>query len=131
LELHAVSNLIDEELTKRVIGAAIEVHRVLGPGLMESAYQVCLAKELADLGVVFQREVALPVQYKGVQLDCGYRLDFVVEKRLVLEIKSVEKIEPVHEAQLLTYMKLGRFPLGLLLNFNARLLKDGMIRRVL
>ncbi len=126
-----MSNLIDEELTKRVIGAAIEVHRVLGPGLMESAYQVCLAKELADLGVVFQREVALPVQYKGVQLDCGYRLDFVVEKRLVLEIKSVEKIEPVHEAQLLTYMKLGRFPLGLLLNFNARLLKDGMIRRVL
>jgi len=126
-----VSNLIDEELTKRVIGAAIEVHRVLGPGLMESAYQVCLAKELADLGVVFQREVALPVQYKGAQLDCGYRLDFVVEKRLVLEIKSVEKIEPVHEAQLLTYMKLGRFPLGLLLNFNARLLKDGMIRRVL
>lgn len=126
-----MSNLIDEELTKRVIGAAIEVHRVLGPGLMESAYQVCLAKELADLGVVFQREVALPVQYKGAQLDCGYRLDFVVEKRLVLEIKSVEKIEPVHEAQLLTYMKLGRFPLGLLLNFNARLLKDGMIRRVL
>ena len=126
-----MSNLLDEELTKRVIGAAIEVHRVLGPGLMESAYQVCLAKELADLGVVFQREVALPVQYKGAQLDYGYRLYFVVEKRLVLEIKSVEKIEPVHEAQLLTYMKLGRFPLGLLLNFNARLLKDGMIRRVL
>ncbi len=126
-----MSNLIDEELTRRIIGAAIEVHRVLGPGLLESAYQTCLAKEFNDLRITFQREIALPVEYKGVQLDCGYRLDFVVEGRVVLEIKSVEKVEPVYEAQLLTYMKLGRYPIGLLLNFNTRLLKDGMIRRVL
>ena len=118
-------------LSEKVIGAAIEVHRVLGPGLLESAYAVSLANELTLREIRFQKEVSLPVRYKGVLLDCGYRLDFIVEDELVLELKAVQTIEPVHEAQLLTYLKLSGKRVGLLLNFNEELLRDGIYRRVL
>ncbi len=115
--------------TERILGAAITVHRELGPGLLESAYQACLAFELEDCGLRVERQVALPVEYRGVRLDCGYRLDLIVERTVVVEIKAVERIVPVHEAQLLTYLRLSGLPLGLLLNFNVPLLKDGGIRR--
>lgn len=120
-----------EKVTENVIGAAIEVHRVLGPGLLESAYEECMCYELSQRGISFQRQVALPVSYKGVQLTCGYRLDLLVNGVLVVEIKSVEAIEPVHEAQLLTYLRLSKCQVGLLLNFNVPVLKDGITRRVL
>jgi GxxExxY protein len=118
-------------LSRRVLGAAIEVHRAFGPGLLESAYEECLCHELALGGIAFQRQVELPVQYKGVLLDCGYRLDIVVEDRLIVELKAVEELMPVHHAQLLTYLKLTGKRVGLLINFNVELLKDGIIRRVL
>ncbi len=117
--------------TGPIIGAAIEVHRQLGPGLLESAYQECLCHELHLLGLSFERQVVLPVSYKGLQLDCGYKLDLVVEREVVLELKSVEKILPVHEAQLLTYLKLAGKRVGLLINFNVPLLTQGIISRVL
>ena len=120
-----------DPLTDRVIGLAIEVHRALGPGLLESAYEVCLCFELSENGISHQRQVALPVTYKSVRLDCGYRLDIVVEDQLLLEMKTVERLLPIHEAQLLTYLKLGGFNTGLLLNFNAPVLKDGLKRMVL
>ena len=120
-----------EKLTEQIIGAAIEVHRNLGPGLLESAYEECLCHELSLRGLSFKRQQSLPVKYKGVSLDCGYRLDLVVQDRVVLELKCVEKQLPIHEAQLLTYMKLGGFKVGLLLNFNVPVLKDGIVRRVL
>jgi GxxExxY protein len=120
-----------EELSSAVIGAAIEVHRELGAGLLESAYEECLCHELTLRKMPFKRQVPQPVSFKGVQLDCGYRLDLLVADQLVLELKSVEKIEPVHEAQLLTYLRLSRCKVGLLINFNTPLLKDGIIRRVL
>jgi GxxExxY protein len=116
--------------TAPIIGAAIEVHRALGPGLLESAYEECLCHELHLRGLVFQRQVDLPVPYKGLQLDCGYKLDLVVEHEVVLELKSIEKILPVHEAQLLTYLKLSGKRVGLLINFNVPLLTRGIIRRV-
>ena len=116
------------ELTERVIGAAIEVHRVLGPGLMESAYEECLCHELSLRGLRFERQVSLPVCYKGVNLDCGYKMDVVVERRLVLELKTVDKLQPVHEAQLLTYLKLAHLRLGLLLNFSVPVLREGIRR---
>jgi GxxExxY protein len=119
------------EITERVIGAAIEVHRALGPGLLESAYEECLAHELTLRAVTFERQRALPVQYKGVALDCGYRLDLLVENAVVVEIKAVSEIEPVHEAQLLTYLRLGGWQVGLLINFNVPVLKNGIRRRVL
>ena len=118
------------ELTERVIGCAIEVHRFLGPGLLESAYEECLAYELTQSGLIIARQVPLPVVYKEVKLDCGYRIDLIVENRLVLEIKAVEVILPVHEAQLLTYLKLSGIRKGLLLNFNEVLRKDGIRRRM-
>ena len=121
----------NDELTKRIIGFAIEVHRFLGPGLLESTYEECLCIEMKRADVTFARQVALPVTYKGVRLDCGYRLDLVVENRLILEIKAVERFMPVHEAQLLTYLKLTRISTGLLLNFNSPVLKDGIRRLVL
>ena len=121
----------EHELSTVIVGAAIEVHRVLGPGLLESAYQAALARELALRGLEFKREVSLPVAYKGVQLDCGYRLDFVVEEKVVVELKAVEKIEPIHMAQLMTYLRLSGKKLGLLLNFNAPQMKEGIRRVVL
>ena len=119
------------ELTERIIGAAIEVHRHLGPGLLESAYQKCLCRELELQNVPFECERMLPVQYKGVQLDCGYRLDLLVVGSVVVEVKSVEKLDKIHEAQLLTYLRLGGWSIGLLINFNVAVLKDGIRRRVL
>jgi GxxExxY protein len=115
-----------------VIGAAIEVHRALGPGLLESAYEECFCHELHLRGLPFERQVSLPVRYKGVNLDCGYRLDVVVDDRLVLELKCLEHILPVHEAQLLTYLKLSGKRVGLLLNFHvATLVRGGIVRKVL
>ena len=119
------------ELTKKIIGAAIEVHRTLGPGLLEWAYEECLCRELTVRGVPFARQVALPVEFKGLRLDCGYRLDLLVEKKVVVEIKAVESLLPIHEAQLLTYLKLGGWKVGLLINFNVPILMDGIRRRVL
>jgi GxxExxY protein len=121
----------ENEMTWRVIGAAIEVHRALGAGLLESAYSECLARELMLRKIPFRREVPLPVDYKGRKLDCAYRLDFLLADLVVVEIKSLPEIEPVHEAQLLTYMKLGGWKLGLLINFNVLTLKTGIRRRVL
>ncbi|MBM5575683.1 GxxExxY protein [Deefgea sp. CFH1-16] len=115
-------------LSQRVIGAAIEVHRHLGPGLLESAYQTCLAYELSQADLLVQQQLNLPLIYKGIQLDAAYRIDFLVENQLVLELKTVEKILPIHEAQLLSYLRLGDFSLGLLLNFHAPTLKDGIKR---
>lgn len=119
------------QVTQAVIGAAIEVHKTLGPGLLESAYELCLCRELDLRGVPFQRQRSVPLEYKGTELQCGYRVDLLVEASVVVEIKAVTKIEPIHEAQLLTYMKLGRWKLGLLINFNVPLLKDGIRRRIL
>lgn len=117
--------------TNRIIGAALEVHRALGPGLLESAYAECLCHELHLRGVAFRRQVDLPVTFKGLQLDCGYKIDLLIEDAVVVELKSVERLLPVHEAQLLTYMKLARKSVGLLINFNMPLLTQGIIRRVL
>jgi GxxExxY protein len=114
-----------------VIGAAIEVHRVLGPGLLESAYEECLCHELSLRGIAFERQLALPVNYKGVKLDCGYRLDIVLPSKLIFELKAMEQLAPVHDAQLLTYLKLSGIHTGLLLNFNVPLLRDGIRRLVL
>jgi GxxExxY protein len=117
-------------MTEAIIGAAIEVHRELGPGLLESAYQTCMRRELTLRGIPFQHEVQLPVSYKGLQLDCGYRLDLLVQQSVVVEVKCVAKIDPIHEAQLLTYLRLGNWPIGLLINFNVKVLKDGIRRKV-
>ena len=119
------------KVTEQIIGASIEVHKALGPGLLESAYEECLCRELALRNIRFERQRTLPVEYKGVKLDCGYRLDLLVENAVVVEIKSVTTIEPIHEAQLLTYLKLGGWKLGLLINFNVTILKDGIRRRIL
>jgi GxxExxY protein len=124
--------LVSGDLTGEIIGAAIEVHRQLGPGLLESAYEECLCHELRLRKLEFQRQVPLPVQYKGVNLDCGYRIDLLVAEQVVVELKSVETLAPVHEAQLLTYLRLSRKRVGLLINFGAPALKrGGIIRRVL
>jgi GxxExxY protein len=117
--------------TASIIGAAIEVHRQLGPGLLESAYEQCLCHELHLRGLPFECQVDLPVSYKGVKLDCGYKIDLIVSHEVVVELKSVERMLPVHEAQLLTYMKLSGKKVGLLINFNSSLLTQGIIRRVL
>ena len=114
------------ELTGAVIGAAIEVHKALGPGLLESAYEECLCRELQERKISFVRQKSLPVTYKGVKLDCGYRLDVVVEDAIVLEVKACSEIEEIHQAQLLTYLKLSGLNVGLLLNFNVPVLKDGI-----
>src|SRR6266481_6402250 len=116
------------DLSGKVIGLCIEIHRELGPGLLESAYEECLAYELSKAGLQFERQRALPVRYKEVQLDCGYRLDFVVEKSLIIELKAVTESHPIHEAQLLTYLKLDKKSLGLLINFNVPVLKKGVKR---
>ena len=123
--------LYEKELTQQIIGAAVEVHQSLGPGLLESAYQSCLARELALRDLPFEQEKPLPVEYKGVKLDCGYRLDFLIAGKGVLELKAVDALHPIHEAQLLTYLKLTGCKVGLLINFNVPLLKQGIKRRVL
>jgi GxxExxY protein len=118
-------------VTGTVIGAAIEVHRALGPGLLESAYEECLCRELSLRKIPFERQRSLPVKYKGVSLDCGYRLDLLIADQVVVEVKAVEKLLPIHEAQLLTYLRLGGWKVGLLLNFNVPVLKQGIRRLVL
>jgi GxxExxY protein len=118
-------------LTKEIIGAAIEVHRNLGPGLLESAYQQCLARELQLKEIPYRYEWPFPLEYKGLRLKCGYRVDILVADTVVVETKSIEAIAPVHEAQLLTYMRLGGWKVGLLINFNVLVLKNGIRRRVL
>ena len=118
-----------DELSNQIIGAAIEVHRILGPGLLESTYEQCLCHELTLKNISFERQKPLPVTYKGICLNCGYRLDILVEKLVIVELKTVEHIGPIHEAQLLTYLKLSDLWLGLLVNFNVPVLKDG-IRRI-
>ncbi|MGD8227795.1 MAG: GxxExxY protein [Desulfobacteraceae bacterium] len=118
------------ELSNKIIGAAIEVHRALGPGLLESAYEECMCHELTLRSLSYERQKNLPVVFKEKKLDCGYRLDIVVERTIILELKSCEKIEPIHKAQLLTYLKLSGLHLGLLLNFNTPLMRDGIFRIV-
>jgi len=126
------SKLLHEDLTAKIIGAAIEVHRALGPGLLESAYEECLCHELNLRWLSFQRQVPLPVSYKGVHLDCGYRIDVIVANDVILELKCVEHTLPVHEAQLLTYLKLLNKRVGLILNFHvATLVRGGIVRKVI
>ena len=120
-----------DELSRRIIGCALEVHKNLGPGLLESAYEQCLSYELQKANIVFTRQHPLPIKYKGIKLDCGYRADLLIDNQIIVELKSIDKIIPLHEAQLLTYMKLAGVPLGLLINFNVRQLKTGIKRFVL
>src|SRR4030066_108670 len=118
------------QVSSKIIGAAIEVHKHLGPGLLESAYEECLCHELMSREIAHERQKPLPISYKQVRLDCGYRLDVVVEGKIILELKSCEKIEGVHKAQLLTYLKLSGLKLGLILNFNVPIMKEGIVRVV-
>ena len=120
----------ENDISEKIIGAAIEVHKKLGPGLLESAYEECLCCEMQLRGIEFERQVPLSLKYKGVVLDCGYRLDLLVEDKVIVEIKSVEGLEPIHEAQMLTYLKLRNAWLGLIINFNVIMLKDGVRRLV-
>jgi len=118
-------------LTEQIIGAAIEVHRQLGPGLLESTYEQCPMFELAQRALHAERQVAIPVVYKGIKIDCGYKIDVLIEGKVVVEPKVVDRMDPIYEAQLLTYLKLGQFPVGLMINFNVRLLRNGIYRRAL
>ena len=120
----------EDELSNSIIGAAIEVHKVLGPGVLESAYEECLCYELKQRGMPFERQKPLPLVYKDIHLDCGYRVDILVDKLVIIELKAVERIEPIHEAQILTYLKLSNLWLGLIINFNVPVLKDGIKRIV-
>jgi GxxExxY protein len=122
---------IDQGLSRRVIGLAIEVHRLIGPGLLESAYEECLCRELELAGLSFRRQMPVPVEYKGHRLECGYRLDLVVEDRVLVELKAIDHLLPIHEAQVLTYLRLTGLRIGLLMNFHALRLKDGIRRLVL
>jgi GxxExxY protein len=117
-------------LSSKIIGAAIEVHKHLGPGLLESSYEECLCKELTLRGLKFEQQKALPIIYKGEKLDCGYRLDIVFENQIIVELKACDRIESIHKAQLLTYLKLSSLKVGLLLNFNTEVMKDGIVRVV-
>ena len=119
-----------DALTKKIIGAAIQVHRALGPGLLESSYETCLIYELLQEGLKVERQKAIPIRYKDINLDCGYRLDLLVEEKIILEIKSVNELAKVHEAQLVTYLRLSGCQVGLLINFNVRILRQG-IRRII
>ena len=121
----------DNELTYRIIGLAMQVHKHLGPGLLEKVYHTCLCQELAQAELQFESQVPLPVLYRGTTLDCGYVADIIVEKRVILELKAVERVVPLHEAQLLTYLRLAGCRVGLLINFNTVLLTDGVTRKVL
>jgi len=122
---------LGNQLTENVIGAAMEVHRLLGPGLLESSYELCLCRELGLRGVPFERQKAIPIEYKGIKLDCGYRADLLIDGRVLVELKAIEALLPIHEAQLLSYLQLGGWPVGLIINFNVQLLKHGIRRRVL
>lgn len=119
------------QMTEQIIGCAIEVHRTLGPGLLERTYEECLCRELQLRQIPFERQKRLKVTYKGITLSRGYRLDLVIDETVVVEIKTVETLVPIHDAQLLTYLKLGGYPVGLLLNFNVPVLKDGIRRKVM
>jgi GxxExxY protein len=121
----------ENQLTEKIIGAGIRVHRELGPGLLESTYEACLVYELRDQGLFVEPQKELPVIYRGLQIDCGYRLDLLVEKQVIVELKAVDQIHPIHQARLLTYMKLSRLQISLLMNFNVKVLKDGIKRFVL
>ncbi len=123
--------LIEADLTGEVIGAAVSVHRELGPGLLESTYEACMCHELELRGIPFRCQVVLPVEYKGCHLDCGYRIDLIVDNRVIVELKSVEGLSAIHESQLLTYLRLSRIRVGLLINFNVPILRKGIVRRVL
>ncbi|MEW6620011.1 MAG: GxxExxY protein [bacterium] len=116
------------QVTEKIIGAAIEIHKTLGPGLLESAYEECLCYELSMVGLAFKRQIELPVIYKGIKLDCGYRIDLLVEEKVIVELKAVEQLLPIHEAQLLTYLKMMNKRIGLLINFNVSVLRDGIKR---
>jgi GxxExxY protein len=118
----------EDTVTERIIGACIEVHRLLGPGLLESAYEDCLCYELNLRNVAFRRQVSLPVEYKGILLDCGYRIDLIVDETVLIELKAVDQLLPVHVAQVVTYIKLGGFRVGLLINFNVTSLRQGIRR---
>ena len=120
--------MLDNEITREIIGAAIEVHRHLGPGLLESAYEECLCHELAIRQLNFERQKPIPLVYKDTKLDCGYRLDLLIDGRIVVELKSVDALSPIHEAIILTYLKLSGHKLGLLINFNVSMLKEGIRR---
>ena len=120
-----------DALSNRVIGCALEVHRNLGPGLLESTYEQCLAHEFRMADMPFKLQYPLPVEYKGMKLDCGYRIDLLVDDSLIVELKSVDRLLPIHQAQLLTYMKLSGISIGLLINFNVEYLKQGIKRMVL
>jgi GxxExxY protein len=122
---------MNDDVTGTVIGAAIEVHRILGPGLLESVYEECLCRELELRNIPFERQKALPLKYKGTEIDCGYRLDIVLGQDVVLELKSCNSLEPIHEAQLLTYLRLTGIKVGLLINFNVPILRDGIRRLVI
>jgi len=119
------------KITGEIIGAAIEVHKALGPGLLESAYEECLCQELTLRKINFRRQQSLPVEYKGVKLDCGYRIDLIIEALILIELKSIEKLLPIHEAQVLTYLKLTGLKVGLLINFNVAALRRGIKRIIL
>ena len=119
-----------DSITRRIIGSAIEVHRNLGPGLLESAYETCLAYELRQIGFKVEEQKALPVLYKAVKLDCGYRLDLLVEDSVIVEVKAIESLNPIHDAQLLSYLRLADKRVGLLINFHVRVLKNGVKRLV-
>ncbi len=123
--------LISEQLTEKIIACAIEVHKALGPGLLESCYEQCLCHALSRKGVAFRRQVDMPVEFDGVKLDCGYRIDILVEDAVIVEVKSVDRPLPIHEAQLLTYMRLSGKKVGLIINFNVPRLTSGVLRRVL
>ncbi|OPX27128.1 MAG: GxxExxY protein [Candidatus Cloacimonas sp. 4484_143] len=126
-----MSKLLYESLTDKIIKAAIEVHKNLGPGLLESAYEECLLFELIDLGLIVKQQVMIPIKYKDITIKTKYRLDLLVDDKVILELKSVEKLMPIHEAQLITYLKLSGYRVGLLINFNEKLLKNGIKRRII
>ena len=119
-----------DQISRKIIGAAITVHRALGPGLLESTYEACLAYELVQLGLKVERQKELPVRYRGVVIDCGYRMDLIIEDAIVVEVKSIEQLLPIHQAQVMSYLRLSGLRVGLLLNFNVRILKQGLKRIV-
>ena len=123
--------MLENQITEKIIGCAIEVHKNLGPGLLESAYEECLYYELQNIGLVVRKQVPMPLVYKEIKLDAGYRVDLVVEDKVIVEIKSVDAIADIHKAQLMTYMKLAGVKIGLLVNFNVTRLKDGIVRWII
>ena len=126
-----MGKLLYEELTDKIIKAAIEVHKILGPGLLESAYEECFVYELIKMGLSVKQQLMIPIKYKDIKLKTKYRLDLLVEDKVIVELKSVEKITPVHEAQLITYLKLTGYRVGFLINFNEKLLTNGVMRRII